>query len=197
MISQCAIYALYDTKNEEAIALAKSFERRRCGHKDRAIEPSKCMESIVNIKGKNKHRYVVVSQDVELRRKLRKVAGVPLVYMNRSVMVLEPLSDASSLAQKEFENSKLRQGLNDIDSGKNVPEHSEEVKENAKKRKGPKEPNPLSIKRKQAKSDTPAEAPKRKRKRKSKGTEEVSGEGDAEENQQQQEQKSNNETDTE
>ena len=34
MITQCCMEALYRSKNEDAITLAKRFERRRCGHRD-------------------------------------------------------------------------------------------------------------------------------------------------------------------
>lgn len=71
MITQCCIQALYDTKNQPAIDIAKSFERRKCNHRE-AIDPSQCIESIVNIKGQNKHRYIVASQDLQLRKKLQE-----------------------------------------------------------------------------------------------------------------------------
>lgn len=43
----------------------------------------------------NKHRYVIATQSQELRQKLRSIPGVPVVHMNRSVMILEPPSDAT------------------------------------------------------------------------------------------------------
>ena len=48
----------------------------------------------------NKHRYVVASQSQPLRSKLRTVAGTPLVHITRSVMVLEPPSDATLQAKE-------------------------------------------------------------------------------------------------
>lgn len=43
----------------------------------------------------NAHRYVVATQSQTLRQQLRKIPGVPIVHIKRSVMVLEPVSDAS------------------------------------------------------------------------------------------------------
>lgn len=176
---------LYESKNQQAIELAKRFERRRCGHKDHAIDPSDCINSIIDIKGQNKHRYVVVTQDLDLRRKLRQIPGVPLIYMNRSVMVMEPLSRASEQKQKEYEESKLSGGLNDKNAGlREVQEQPEETA--AKKRKkGPKEPNPLSVKKKKVEkaplSTDEGGREKKKRKRRHKKRSENNEEGGAEE----------------
>lgn len=180
MITQCAMQALYLTKDQTAIDFAKTFERRRCGHKGNAIAPRDCMRAMVDINGFNKHRYVVVTQDVELRRKLRAVPGVPLVYMNRSVMVMEPLSEASAKKQQKVENAKLSGGLNDkqaglIKEGNDDKEDHEEDHEatKTKKRKGPKGPNPLSVKKPKKENEKSLgnddeDGKKRKRRRKHK-----------------------------
>ncbi|WPK25584.1 hypothetical protein PUMCH_002904 [Australozyma saopauloensis] len=174
MITQCCMQALYLTENQEAIDLAKSFERRRCNHNIKEPKtPVECVQSIVDVDGENKHRYIVASQSTKLRRKLRAVPGVPLVFMNRSVMVMEPASDASKRAAALKENAKLQAGLNDKKVG--YLEKQEEPKADQpmpKKRKGPSEPNPLSIKKKK-KEDKPAakveESGKKKRVRHHKG----------------------------
>ncbi|KAL3231685.1 rRNA-processing protein UTP23 [Nakaseomyces bracarensis] len=152
MITQCCMQALYQTKNEHAIDLGKQFERRRCGHMPSdAVSPKECIQSVVNIKGKNKHRYVVACQDVEIRRLLRKVPGVPLLHISRSVMIMEPLSDASAKVSEKEEEAKLFKGLNDPKYAgvKDESEENQSEKSAAKKRKiGPKQPNPLSMKKK-------------------------------------------------
>jgi U3 small nucleolar RNA-associated protein 23 len=71
----------------KAIEHAKAFERRRCGHKpDEFPEPlpeTECLMHCIDGKGNgtNKHRYVVASQDTELRRRLRQMPAVPLIYI--------------------------------------------------------------------------------------------------------------------
>lgn len=153
MITQCSIEALYKTNNQEAISIAKLFERRRCNHPPaNPIPSSECIKSIVDVKGENKHRYLVATQDKLLRNHLHKVPGVPLIYMNRSVMVMEPMSEATTKYSNSVERKKLTGGLNDVQVGKVNKQEDESTESSdkpvAKKRKGPKEPNPLSMKKK-------------------------------------------------
>lgn len=152
MITQCCMQALYEVGNQDAISMAKEFERRRCNHNPKDPKtPMECIESIVDIKGENKHRYVVASQDIQIRRKLRRVPGVPLVHISRAVMVMEPLSDASARVSKKKEVSKLYEGLNNAKPLKKQaitkPENQEEKKPKQRGPKGPKGPNPLSMKK--------------------------------------------------
>ncbi|AQZ10249.1 UTP23 (YOR004W) [Zygosaccharomyces parabailii] len=177
MITQCCIQALYSTRIQEAIDIAKNFERRRCNHPPKeARPPAECIQSVVNINGHNKHRYVVASQDVNLRRKLRRVPGVPLVHISRSVMVMEPLSEASRLLNQRWEEDKLLKGLNDPKlAGLRTPEIEDQDQQPppAKKHKGPKNPNPLSIKKKQKpkvqEADSRDEEDKRRKRRRKHG----------------------------
>ena len=182
MITQCCMEELYKTKNQKLIEYGKSFERRRCNHPPAKPVPShECIKSIVIVDGENKHRYVVASENEQLRWSLRKIPGIPLIYMNRAVMVMEPLSKASAQASRTLERGKLSKGLNDVKVGFKNPVINEDEKEVAekvvKKRKGPKEPNPLSIKKKKTsnegdnnnnKNDS-GEKKKRKRKHKKHG----------------------------
>lgn len=125
-----------------------------------------CLESVVDPKGggANKHRYVVASQNPEVRAKMREIVGVPLVYINRSVMILEPMARKTEEVRDREEKSKIRAGLktrrgaavgekrkrddedNDVEAGQQ--DGVEDVQIPKKKRvKGPKEPNPLSVKK--------------------------------------------------
>ena len=117
MITQCCIHELYlkGKEAQSAVDLAKTFERRRCNHRE-AIPGDECLLSVVGesstslrcsqsetysyVGDSNKHRYVIASQSTPLRQQLRQIAAVPLVHVNRSVMILEPPSNAT-LAQKE------------------------------------------------------------------------------------------------
>lgn len=176
MITQCEIRKLYSQKNEpggnEAIELAKTLERRRCGHHpDQYPEPlstQECIMSVIDPKdsGQNKHRYVVASQDVEVRRKLRTVRGVPLIYIKRSVMILEPMADESAQARLREEKIKFRAEIKNAlgkrkrneedDDDKSDGDSNSKPKDQAlsaraaeekKKAKGRKGPNPLSVKK--------------------------------------------------
>ena len=118
-----------------AIERAKTFERRRCGHMmdQDPLTERECMLSVVDPKGKgeNKFRYVVATNDEWLvshwngkpfheqkracanlpcsfqqRHRLRSVVPTPLMYCRRSVMILEPMSDASQQIRDKEERQK-------------------------------------------------------------------------------------------
>ena len=210
MITQCCMEALYRSKNEDAITLAKRFERRRCGHRDPTQEdkgvkkPHDCLWDVVVVDGQNKHRYVVATQKDKLRQRLRRVPAVPLLYVNRSVMIMEPMSSVTERARELIERGKLVGGLNEVvtaskkrkttedGSGSDSDSEGSEAegdKPTVKKRKGPKQPNPLSIKKKKtpttmarkavsdAKQEGEATAGK-KRRRRHHGSTKPSDEGD-------------------
>lgn len=94
LITQCSMRHLYAQNKEPGVAKvidkAKDYERRRCGHHPEEFpEPCSTMECLSSVVGpKNKHRYVIASQDQEVRAKMRGIPGVPLVYINRSVMIV-------------------------------------------------------------------------------------------------------------
>lgn len=107
-----------------AIEEAKtSYERRRCGHHpDQYPEPLsglECIRSVVDPKstGANKHRYVCAVNDDELRASLREVAGVPLLYIRRSVMTLEPMAEVSAKARSREERGKFRAEIKKVVAG--------------------------------------------------------------------------------
>lgn len=151
MITQCTIEHLYRAKipeAKEAVSIAKTFERRRCGHvpqNDQTLSAFECIKEMVG--DTNKHRYCVATQKPKLRARLRQVVAVPIIYISRSVMILEPMSSATKNARKNLEESKLTQGLNKVTS---IEENGDAGPELAhKKKSGPKGPNPLSIKKRQ------------------------------------------------
>ena len=145
VITQCSISELYKTGDQAVIALAKKCERRRCGHIPEPLIGHDCITACLNIEGENKHRYILATQDEELRAEMRSVPGVPMVYIRRAVMIMEPPSPASLTRRDAREREKLG-GLEKRKREGGEDEGEEGVKR--KKRKGPKEPNPLSVKKK-------------------------------------------------
>ncbi|KAH7417208.1 Fcf1-domain-containing protein [Cadophora sp. MPI-SDFR-AT-0126] len=170
MITQCSMRHLYAAASEPGVSYlidkAKTYERRRCGHRPEdypePLSTQECLASVVDPKGSktNKNRYVVASQELEVRKHMRSILGVPLVYINRSVMIMEPMAEASSDNREKEERVKFRQGLkrgsgslkrkredgedgeekNDGDVGADIPKKK-------RKAKGPKGPNPLAVKK--------------------------------------------------
>ncbi|KAF4623860.1 hypothetical protein D9613_001957 [Agrocybe pediades] len=143
VITQCCIHELYlqGKAQQPAVDLAKNFERRKCNHRE-PIPGDECLESVIG--DKNKHRYVVATQSHPLRIKLRLIQATPIVHINRSVIVLEPPSDVTLKAKEAAEAQKLNATTAPdlVLVGPSAPE------ERKVKRKGPKGPNPLSVKKK-------------------------------------------------
>lgn len=168
MVTQCDMRHLYDAKpkNNALIESTKNTtERRRCGHHEleEPLSSLECLSSVVDPKSTltNKHRYVVASQDIKVRAHMRKIAGVPLVYINRSVVIMEPMNTVTEEQRDREEKSKFRLGLKaqrnpaqppkrKRDEEEGVDDVEEQVMDRPQKknkRKGPKEPNPLSMKK--------------------------------------------------
>jgi U3 small nucleolar RNA-associated protein 23 len=151
VITQCSMRHLYDHHDEPeavaAIELAQSFERRRCGHHPSSyahpLSSLECISSVVGIS--NRSRYVIATQNWDVRHALRAVPGVPLIYINRSVMIMEPMSGATAYVRAREERAKFRSQLKGPETTQDV-EMAGERKEKRKKY-GSKEPNPLSIKK--------------------------------------------------
>ncbi|KAM3420356.1 hypothetical protein BST61_g3637 [Cercospora zeina] len=174
MITQCCIRHLYTSPDDplkaSCIEVAKQAERRRCGHHElpEPLSALECISGVVDPKGSgfNKHRYVVASQDDQVRRKMRAIVGVPLVYIKRSVMILEPMAEVSEGVREKEEKAKVKAGLSgrritgnnatgekrkreedDGDSDQDATRGTESAQKKKQKRKGPKGPNPLSVKK--------------------------------------------------
>jgi U3 small nucleolar RNA-associated protein 23 len=159
VITQCSMRHLYADKDaQEQISAAKQYERRRCGHHtlETPLSTLECLRQVVdpNDNKTNKHRYVVASQDAEVRAHMRGVAGVPLIFIKRSVVILEPMAETTGLARMREEKARFRVGLRGTKSslGKRARAEEENEQEESnttsevktKRKKGPKGPNPLS-----------------------------------------------------
>jgi U3 small nucleolar RNA-associated protein 23 len=146
VITQCSIRELYANGDQAPIALAKTCERRRCGHIEEALSSHDCITECINISGENKHRYILATQDEHLRGKMRRIPAVPMVYIRRAVMIMEPPSSATVERREILEREKLG-GLEGAAKRKREGEGDQPAK---KKKKGRKEPNPLSVKKKKS-----------------------------------------------
>ncbi|KAF2626897.1 hypothetical protein BU25DRAFT_422226 [Macroventuria anomochaeta] len=170
MITQCDMRHLYDAKpkNETLILQAKEYERRRCGHHEleEPLSTLECLSSVVDPKGSgsNRHRYVVASNEKEVRAKMRSIPGVPLIYISKSVVLMEPMTNATEEHREREEKSKFKLGLKGQrrpDAGEKRKREDEEERDDKsiateaqvpkkRRQKGPQQPNPLSMKKKKA-----------------------------------------------
>ena len=178
VITQCSIRQLYTLseipapQKEAFITLAKTMERRRCNHHtlENPLSTLECLSSVIDPKnsGVNRAHVVVASQEEEVRRWCRGIRGVPLVYVKRSVMIMEPMAESSVNVREGIEQGKFRTGLRGRVSGMGAKrkredegsgaegreakvagdeEEAEERPTKKKKVRGPKGPNPLSMKK--------------------------------------------------
>ena len=169
------LYLLKDVPQptkDALILIAQSMERRRCNHHvlEEPLSTLECFTSVIDPKNShtNKNRYVVASQDEDVRRYCRGIKGVPLVFVKRSVMVMEPMAASSADAKEGMEREKFRSGLKtrgtgligkrkrNEDDGDLTAGMGQEVQgiagddertEKKRRTKGPKGPNPLSMKK--------------------------------------------------
>ncbi|PKS06565.1 hypothetical protein jhhlp_007313 [Lomentospora prolificans] len=165
LITQCSIRHLYANKSEPGmdsiIDNAKLIERRFCGHHPQEhpepLSTRDCIHSVVDGKnsGRNKHRYVVATQDYDLRRELRGIPGVPLIYINKGVMIMEPMASVSAMEKAKEERIKFKAELKTTGKRKRTDEE-EEVKENSEAQT-------------ESSKVTTAEQPKKKKKKKNYG----------------------------
>jgi U3 small nucleolar RNA-associated protein 23 len=167
---------------------------RYCKHNDEetAVEEVDCLIDLLagqpkgNEQVKNKQHFVLATAEptdaekrkagrgfVDVREAARNVPGVPIVYVKRSVMVLEELSRASLRVKGEVERERLKEGLVGGAGRKRKREDEEDGKEEGKKEgkeggeggavskgrvvKKVKGPNPLSVKKKKPKPQRPKE----------------------------------------
>ena len=146
------------------LALARTFELARCGHHTlpAPLSTLECHRGVVDAAdgGSNKHRYCLAAQDGALRAWARaKGRAVPMVYVRRSVMVMEPLAAGGRGAREGVERRKIREGVEKVRPGtkrkrgeedEGGEEEGAESKRKKRTVKGPSGPNPLSAKRKKA-----------------------------------------------
>ncbi|XP_054745221.1 rRNA-processing protein UTP23 homolog [Anastrepha obliqua] len=127
-----------------ATMIVKQFHVHKCGHEGVPVPASQCIKSMTQ-----GGRYIVASQDRTLQTSLRKVPGRCLLYLHKATPVLEEPSKAS----KKYIFKKSQKLLSS-----DVEKHIERLKQNEglqndvlnkahNKRKGPKNPNPLSCKK--------------------------------------------------
>lgn len=82
-----------------------------------------------------------------LRGKARSIPGVPIVYVKRSVMILEPISAHSEKVRLGVEKNKFKTGLASTDSAVGKRKRDEDEPKSERGVKRAKAPNPLSVRK--------------------------------------------------
>ncbi|KAJ2366099.1 hypothetical protein H4S01_002894 [Coemansia sp. RSA 2610] len=147
----------------EAIKQTKAFEKRRCQHKT-PIAASDCISEIMG--ESNKHNYCIAAQDDALRLKMRQIAGVPIMHVSHSVVVLEHIPKRAKELLKEKEQATRELSELEQKMLKTVKTEAREAKAAAipqrqRKKMRAKGPNPLSVKKsKKANANAAKQTPK-------------------------------------
>ncbi|KAK2550915.1 rRNA-processing protein UTP23-like protein [Acropora cervicornis] len=89
-----------------ALFIAKTFKLHKCSHKDVAVPAANCIKSMIGTD--NPNRYFLASQDINLRRSLRSIPGVPILYIHRGTLLLEKPSAVSSTVSSKKKRVRKR-----------------------------------------------------------------------------------------
>ncbi|XP_072105617.1 rRNA-processing protein UTP23 homolog [Mobula birostris] len=158
--------------------IAQRFQVRNCGHFKNPESASACLLSMV--KDNNPHHYFVATQDPQLTMKIKKLPGVPLLYIIQNTIVLEKPSSRSiaqlpSLHNHQFVPVHQQQTIQHLKEQQGLVKESEP---RLKKRKRKGGPNPLSCLKKKVKpQQQPANEKKKRRLRKRRRTAQSSNSG--------------------
>lgn len=133
-----------------ALILAQKLDVRKCPHKEESVSAYQCIRDLIGTE--NKDHYFVASQNPKLRDRMRKIPGVPILYVNvkHQGLGLEPMTDRSKAALKSHEEQKMKPLDKDTARLKRAlvnEEKKHEDKPRPKKRKV-KGVNPLAMKKK-------------------------------------------------
>lgn len=146
-----------------ALVIAKRFKTRKCGHREH-VSATECVSHLVG--EENEKRYFVATQDKQLRNRLRKIPGVPLLYINYNCIVMEKPSFVCTKKASEVQTARTEP--TDHERGTLERLKASELDQPEvirRKRKRTKGPNPLSCKKKKAKLDHTNTSNKSSRKR--------------------------------
>ncbi|CAO3607948.1 unnamed protein product [Mucor hiemalis] len=147
-----------------AYILAKRFESRKCAHKEKPVSAYDCIRDLVGTE--NRQHFCVATQHPKLKDRMRKIPGVPVIYVNvkGNTLGIEAMTEKSKEMMRLNEMEKIKPLDKETASLKRSlyaeeeEKTAEHVKPQPKKRKV-KGINPLAMKKKKKKTPPP---PKKK-----------------------------------
>jgi U3 small nucleolar RNA-associated protein 23 len=77
------------------------FKIEECDH-GKVLSPDQCIKTYIG--KRNLKKYFVATQDAHLRLQLRRIPGVPLIFFDQNMVMLEKPSKASIEASKRVFN---------------------------------------------------------------------------------------------
>ena len=129
--------------------ILKDLKIHKCHHQNKAVSGYQCFKSM--IRNGNPNRYIVATQDKELKMFVRGQPSVPLIYLYGSTPTFEkPSNKCEIVAHSQINEHLSVQKHDEQQLNKLMKDNQLEVSKTMKrkKRRGPKRPNPLSCKKK-------------------------------------------------
>jgi U3 small nucleolar RNA-associated protein 23 len=154
-----------------ALHIARSLQHLKCRHEKGFLRPFHCIRALVA--NGNPDRLLIGAQDESTRRLIRHVAGVPLLFIHGSTIVMESptvttkeahaediTAQAAVIAEEEKRRvAEAKKAEKAEVTGASATKPTPSSKK--KKPKGPKQPNPLSVKKKKVAPATPTGSEKK------------------------------------
>ncbi|KAK8729804.1 hypothetical protein OTU49_008332 [Cherax quadricarinatus] len=133
------------SKLRGAWIVVKQFPVHKCGHESSPVPAFSCIKSL--LKKRNPAKYIVASQDNELRQRIHKyVTGAPILYLHRSAPTLEyPTEKSQAMAKKSLKMLTAHEKKTLKCLKRQYIGNDDEPP--PQKKKKPKNPNPLSCKK--------------------------------------------------
>ncbi|XP_051949330.1 rRNA-processing protein UTP23 homolog [Xyrauchen texanus] len=167
--TNCALKELETLPKElyGAKLILQRFQVRQCKHKD-PLPASQCLLSMLG--EANPHHYFIATQDQELTTALKKIPGVPLLYIILNTMVLDKPSECSlkhieAVQLGELVSTSQQKSIQSLKEQQGLGKDGEERRGKKRKRKSG-NPNPLScLKKKKPTPQQPKKTDREKKKR--------------------------------
>ncbi|XP_057684149.1 rRNA-processing protein UTP23 homolog [Corythoichthys intestinalis] len=154
--TNCALKEL-ETLGKElygAKLILQRYQVRKCQHFKNPVPASECLLSM--LEDKNPHHYFVATQDFTLTTGLKKIPGVPLLYIVLNTIVLDKPSQPSldhvqAVQLGQLVSPAQQQSLHSLKEEQGISQKDGERRGKKRKRKQH-NPNPLSCLKKKKKS---------------------------------------------
>ncbi|KAL4629827.1 rRNA-processing protein UTP23-like [Arapaima gigas] len=143
--------------------ILQRFQKRNCAHFKSPVPAAECLLSMVE--KNNPHHYFIASQDPELTATVKKIPGVPLLYIVLNTIVLDKPSLCSLNHVQAVQSGQLvtpdqQQSILNLKEEKGIAGNVTERRGKRKRKAG--NPNPLScLKKKKKKKQPGVPTPKR------------------------------------
>ncbi|XP_028317525.1 rRNA-processing protein UTP23 homolog [Gouania willdenowi] len=158
--TSCALKELETLGNDlyGAKIILQRFQVRRCPHFKVPVSASACLLSMLG--DNNPHHYYVATQDFSVTQGLKKIPGVPLLYIILNTIVLDKPSQASldhvqAVQLGELVSPAQQQSIRTLKEEQGIAP-KDGVRRGRKRKRKQSNPNPLScLKKKKKKQGVP------------------------------------------